>query len=265
MLDNEDKKFFIICEVISLILAVLYLIGMANLPYGYYQFLRIASLVLLPIFILLSFGSGLFKYFINIITIPSIFLLILFNPIFPIYLDKETWVVLDLISAIVIFVMDIVLLVKFIPKTKSKKKKTHHIVRYERPNLPYPFRDIYEGRGCGTYGANNGYPVEENIIPPKVYKSEFFPFAFEHLNDKDVIDLALFGKTEDEWRSERLTISMKIRDFATTEQLEVLKILEELNLFLKRQGYSSSYRLKELNRTAIRELKILVKKKHKNK
>ena len=122
MLDNEDKNFFIICEVISLILAVLYLIGMADLPYGYYQFLRIASLVLLPIFILLSFGSGLFKYFINIITIPSIFLLILFNPIFPIYLDKETWVVLDLISAILLFVMDVILLIKYMIANKSKKE-----------------------------------------------------------------------------------------------------------------------------------------------
>ena len=88
------------CLGVSVALCVLYLVGVADLDYGYYTFLRIFSLVAL--------GSLIFVYamevdkLLNPVTIVAGVLLILFNPILPIYLDKEVWVVLDIISAVAV-------------------------------------------------------------------------------------------------------------------------------------------------------------------
>ncbi len=79
-------------------LCALYLIGVADLDYGYYTFLRIASLIALVSLILVYWSETVNA--LNPVTIIGGVILILFNPIFPIYLDKEIWVVLDIISAV---------------------------------------------------------------------------------------------------------------------------------------------------------------------
>ena len=96
---NTLKHCLGVCGVLS----ALYLIGIADLDYGYYTFLRVFSLVAL--------GSLIFAYAIESdklltpITIVAGVVLILFNPILPIYLDKEVWMVLDIISAVVMLAL----------------------------------------------------------------------------------------------------------------------------------------------------------------
>lgn len=80
-----------------LISAVLLFIGAANLPIGYYSFLRIAITIASAI---VMFNE--YKGDINIWIILFGGILILFNPISPIYLhDKGTWMVLDIIAGLI--------------------------------------------------------------------------------------------------------------------------------------------------------------------
>jgi hypothetical protein len=67
------------------------------MPYGFYTLVRIAAFILSVVFIYIWYGyTGKFspKF------IPIIIIAILWNPILPIYLDKETWVVIDAVAGI---------------------------------------------------------------------------------------------------------------------------------------------------------------------
>ena len=98
---SDSVKPFII--LICVLLAALYLIGIADLPYGYYQFIRLVSLVGLLFFIFLYAIER--ENFLNIPNVIAGLILILFNPILPIYLDKETWVILDIICAVALLIL----------------------------------------------------------------------------------------------------------------------------------------------------------------
>jgi len=76
-------------------------IAIADLPYGYYTLLRIAICILAGFSAYVAFESEKKPWLWLFGTIA-----ILFNPIIPIYLDKETWTIIDLIVA-VIFVASI--------------------------------------------------------------------------------------------------------------------------------------------------------------
>lgn len=99
-----------ICTVICVILSALYFFGMAPLAYGYYTFLRIVSLVGLLIFIFQYFV--LCDQFINPVNIIVGIILILFNPIAPIYLTKSIWVVLDFVCGIIMLILAVYIWIK---------------------------------------------------------------------------------------------------------------------------------------------------------
>jgi hypothetical protein len=77
--------------------AVFLLIGVADMPGGYYTFMRIV----------VSLSSGIIAYTsykqndrIDIWTVLFSLMLILFNPIIPVYLhDKDVWMILDIAGA----------------------------------------------------------------------------------------------------------------------------------------------------------------------
>lgn len=78
---------------IGLITAALLFIAVFNLPYGYYEFLRIV----------VCLSAGFFAYHIyttkkSSVAFIFIGIAILFNPIAPIYLSKDTWITIDFIS-----------------------------------------------------------------------------------------------------------------------------------------------------------------------
>ena len=86
MLENSTYK---------IISAILLLLGILSLPYGYYQLLRIL--------ITISAGLCTFESF-NKNNQPMMYLFllitILFNPLLPIHLDKSIWIIIDLITAL---------------------------------------------------------------------------------------------------------------------------------------------------------------------
>lgn len=73
------------------------------------------------------------------------------------------------------------------------------------------------------------------------------------------MNVALFGKTAGEWRTENKGKKGNIRDFATLEQLLILANMESYNALLIEQELSQSDRLQALNKMAISQMKTLEK------
>lgn len=91
--ESETSKFF----VLPLIIAAILFISIAELPYGFYTIMRIVVPLLSAIYLFFAF---IYTDGFNLMHIPNILIVILWNPIAPVYLDKETWVVIDAIAGI---------------------------------------------------------------------------------------------------------------------------------------------------------------------
>jgi hypothetical protein len=97
--------------------------------------------------------------------------------------------------------------------------------------------------------------IKENLIPKQLDKNQV---SFIYADEADMLNMALFGKTAQQWRSENPTASGNIRDMATIEQLVVLSNLESINAMLIHQGLAQSDRLYQLNQMAITQIKSLL-------
>jgi hypothetical protein len=87
------KAFLLICSA-------LLLIGLADLPIGYYTFLRIVVTVGAIAIVVGELKNGL-----NFWVIAFGLIAILINPLIPVYLnDKETWMPIDIIAAILFII-----------------------------------------------------------------------------------------------------------------------------------------------------------------
>lgn len=82
--------------IISLLTAILLVMGCFHLPIGYYTFLRIIVFVTSIVLIVLNWGKRL-----SVAIIITALLGILFNPIIPVYLHNKTaWIIIDALAAI---------------------------------------------------------------------------------------------------------------------------------------------------------------------
>lgn len=97
--------------------------------------------------------------------------------------------------------------------------------------------------------------IKENVIPKELSRKEA---SMVYATEADVLNMALFGKTAAQWRSENPDAAGNIRDQATLEQLVVLTNLESLNAVLIQQGLAQNERLLQLNKIAIHQLQILL-------
>ena len=97
--------------------------------------------------------------------------------------------------------------------------------------------------------------IKENLIPKELSKKEF---NFVYANEAEMLNMALFGKTAQQWRNENPDAIGNIRDMATIEQLVVLSNLESINAVLIHQGLLQSQRLQQLNQVAITQMKSLL-------
>lgn len=90
-----DESSVFIAKTSRFLAGIMLIIAVANLPYDYYQVLRIVV-----------FGAGLYSFWFFQATEKinwAIFFLasaILFNPILPLHLNKGVWVVFDIIFGI---------------------------------------------------------------------------------------------------------------------------------------------------------------------
>ena len=97
--------------------------------------------------------------------------------------------------------------------------------------------------------------IKEYLIPPQVSKEQA---GYIYASEADLLNMALFGKTAKEWRTENPSKDGNIRDYATVEQLVVLASLESQNALLIEQQRSSTERLSILNTLAIKQMRSLV-------
>lgn len=98
-------------KALLLICGGLLLLAIADLPIGFYTFLRIVVTIGAIIIVFTELKNG-FNFWIFAFGLVAIF----FNPIIPIYLhDKEAWITIDIITAI-LFVLK-----AFLIKTTNSK------------------------------------------------------------------------------------------------------------------------------------------------
>ena len=95
MSKNETERINLF--LLPLIIAIILFISIAELPYGFYTIMRIVVPLLSAIYLFFAF---IYTDGFRLMHIPNILIIILWNPIAPIYLDKETWVVIDAIAGI---------------------------------------------------------------------------------------------------------------------------------------------------------------------
>ena len=97
--------------------------------------------------------------------------------------------------------------------------------------------------------------IKDNLIPKAITNKQT---AYVYANEADLLNVALFGITAQEWRDAHPDKSGNIRDEATLEQLVVLSNMESINALLIRQGLTQAERLLQLNKVAITQMKSLL-------
>ena len=114
-----------------------------------------------------------------------------------------------------------------------------------------------QSNGCNRYRIHTD-AVKEFLITPTLSPQEM---AYTYASEADILNMALFGKTAVQWRSEKgiKGKTPNIRDFASAEELVVLINLEDTNADLIRQEVPKIERLKILREKAYRQLEILKK------
>ncbi|WP_158860818.1 KilA-N domain-containing protein [Lunatibacter salilacus] len=97
--------------------------------------------------------------------------------------------------------------------------------------------------------------IKERLIPEKLTGKQI---SFVYASEADLLNMALFGITAADWRTENPDGKGNMRDDATLEQLVVLSNLESINAVLIRQDLNQSERLIQLNQIAITQMTSLV-------
>ena len=97
--------------------------------------------------------------------------------------------------------------------------------------------------------------IKERIVPQRLTSKQA---AVIYANEADVLNMALFGKTAQQWRSENPDREGNIRDYASIEQLLVLANIESMNAEFIRMDMPQRKRLEKLNQIAIAQLKSLL-------
>jgi len=97
--------------------------------------------------------------------------------------------------------------------------------------------------------------IKEKIIPAKITKEQA---AYIYASEADMLNVALFGQTAQQWQMQNPEKDGNIRDYAELEQLVVLSNMESINAVLIHQGLPQSKRLIQLNEVAITQLRSLL-------
>ncbi|MFA4869622.1 MAG: KilA-N domain-containing protein [Pedobacter sp.] len=104
--------------------------------------------------------------------------------------------------------------------------------------------------------------IKEKIIPLELTKEQS---AVIYASEADMLNVALFGKTAQQWKSDNRNLEGNVRDYATLEQLVVLSNMESINSVMIHQGLVQKERIIQLNQTAIIQLRSLLGNKELNK
>ena len=101
--------------------------------------------------------------------------------------------------------------------------------------------------------------IKETLVPPSISKTQA---SQVYASEADLLNVALFGQTAQQWQDAHPDADGNQRDHATLEQLVVLTNLESLNAVFIRQGLPASERLLKLNEIAITQMRSLLADHH---
>ena len=96
--------------------------------------------------------------------------------------------------------------------------------------------------------------IKENLIPKDLPK---YKQGFTYADEADVLNVALFGITAKQWRTDHPDLKGNMRDYATIEQLLVMANLESVNAVLISQKIPQQDRLVKLREIAVSQLTSL--------
>ena len=97
--------------------------------------------------------------------------------------------------------------------------------------------------------------IKEKLIPPELTKRQI---TFVYANEADLLNVALFGITAQEWKTENPDKMGNMRDYATIEHLVIMTNMESINALLIRNELSQHERLIHLNEVARTQMKSLL-------
>lgn len=100
--------------------------------------------------------------------------------------------------------------------------------------------------------------IKESLVPKSLTKNQT---SIIYANEADLLNVALFGLTAEQWKNNNPRFDGNMRDHATLEQLVVLSNMESINGLLIQQNISASERILQLNQVAISQIKSLLKAK----
>ena len=96
--------------------------------------------------------------------------------------------------------------------------------------------------------------IKQNLIPPELDRRKA---SIVYANEADVLNMAMFGMTAQEWREANPDKKGNIRDYANINELICLSNLESLNAVFINDGIPQGERLLKLNRVAISQMRVL--------
>ena len=96
--------------------------------------------------------------------------------------------------------------------------------------------------------------IQQNLIPATVSRAQM---NIIYANEADVLNVALFGMTHQQWQAANPTLKGNQRDYATINQLICISNMENINAVMINDGIPQPQRLKKLNEIAIQQMRIL--------
>lgn len=97
--------------------------------------------------------------------------------------------------------------------------------------------------------------IKENLVPSSLTKEQA---KIIYASEADLLNVALFGMTAQEWKNQNPHLDGNKRDQETLEQLVVLSNMESINALLIQQNVVSEDRILQLNQVAISQMKSLL-------
>ena len=96
--------------------------------------------------------------------------------------------------------------------------------------------------------------IKENLIPNGLNEQQKGNI---YASEADVLNMALFGITAKDWKTNNPDLKGNMRDYADISQLVCLSNIESLNAVFINEGLGQEERLARLNVIAIEQMKIL--------
>ena len=96
--------------------------------------------------------------------------------------------------------------------------------------------------------------IKNNLIPAQLTTAQV---SVIYADEADVLNMALFGKTAKQWRSENPDKKGNIRDDASINELICLSNLENIKAVFINENIPQSERLVKLNQIAIHQMSVL--------